>query len=364
MKNIDNINPFESIVKKTEFGILTNLVVNVEISSKESISFHEKTLLANYIYNEDGAYNLVYTIVDTDGNIESFVEDDGILPTLFTSPNQENYVSVVPYHPNKELEISIPLFNRENTDTPKGNRPFNGNFIGISNQFSIFYDVDIWSDKKPDKLLAIEFKNQVIKKKHNIKVPLPRNNKIYISDNEIHLLTNDNNAWIHRQIDEKGNLIKDRTIKSSKDFFLEILSLSFEHNSYLLCEENGKISIEKISIDGATENIELIDIKEKFYNTWQPIKIAEDTFITQFNNESGNGWFTIKNEQILEFFYSKGEQGFKNLLTNEVLQMESDKLVISSINKTTENNYAVVFYPMTDREIKNKELIILNRGVK
>ncbi|RKM93013.1 hypothetical protein D7036_22595, partial [Aquimarina sp. BL5] len=105
-------------------------------------------------------------------------------------------------------------------------------------------------------------------------------------------------------------------------------------------------------------------IKEKFYNTWQPIKIAKDTFVTQFNNEFGNGWFTIKNEQVLEFFYSKGEQGFKNLLTNEVLQMENDKLVISSINKTTEYNYAVAFYPMTNREIKNKELIILNRGVK
>ncbi|RKM89792.1 hypothetical protein D7036_24350, partial [Aquimarina sp. BL5] len=261
MKNINSINPFKSRVKKTEFGVLTNLVTSIEISSKESISFEEKTFLANYIYKEDGTYNLVYTVVDTDGNVESFVEGDGILPTLFLSPDQKNYISVVPYHPDKELEISIPIFNRENTEIPKGNRPFTGNFIGTSNQFSIFYDVDIWSDKKPDKLLAIEFKNDKVKKKHNIKVPLPRNNKIFISNDEIHLLTNDNNVWIHRQIDEKGNVLKDRTIKSSKDFFWEILSLSFEQDSYILCEENGKVSIEVISINGTTENIELIDIK-------------------------------------------------------------------------------------------------------
>src|SRR5690606_12259415 len=123
-----------------------------------------------YIYKSDGTYHLVYTLVDTDGEIQSFVEDDGILPTLFLAPDQENYVSVVPYHLDKELEVSIPIFKREGMEQPKGNRPFTGNFIGTSNEFSIFFDVDIWSDKKPDKLLAIEFKSGAIKRKHNIKV--------------------------------------------------------------------------------------------------------------------------------------------------------------------------------------------------
>ena len=67
---------------------------------------------------------------------------------------------------------------------------------------------------------------------------------------------------------------------------------------------------------------------------------------------------------MLELFYSKGEKGYKNLLTNEVLEMERKNLVISSINKTNENSYAIVFYPMTDRQNKNKEIIILNREIK
>ena len=136
MKNIDKINPFKSTIKKTEFGTLTKLVTAVGVSENGSISFGEKTLLANYVYKKGETYNLVYTIVDTDGNTESFIEDDGILPTLFLSPSQESYVSVVPYHPDKELEISIPVFNRENTELPKGNRPFVGDFIGTSNQFN------------------------------------------------------------------------------------------------------------------------------------------------------------------------------------------------------------------------------------
>ena len=364
MKNIDKANPFKSTIKKTDFGTLTTLVTDVEISAKESIAFGEKTLLTNYIYSENSTYNLVYTVIDIEGNTESFVEDDGILPTLFLSPNQVNYVSVVPYHPDKELEISIPVFNREKTELPKGTRPFKGKFIGTSNQFSVFYDVDIWSDTKPDKLLAIEFKDEAIKKNHNVKVALPRNNKIFISSNEIHLWAKDGSDWLHRQIDEKGNEIKQRKIDTKQKYFREVLSLSFDKNSYMLTQENGTIVIEIISTDGKSNTIELIDITDPFFNTWQPVKVSEDTFVIRFNGEFGNGWLTTKNDQLLEIFYSKGEKGYKNLVTNEVLQMDNAKLVISSINKTTDNSYSVVFYPMTDQKTKNKEIIILNRRIK
>ena len=364
MKNIDKINPFKAIIKKTAFGTLTILKTEVKIAAKDSIYFNEKSLLTNYVYTKEGTYSLVYTIVDIAGNTEIFVEDDGILPTLFLSPSQKNYVSVVPYHPNKELEISIPVFNRENIKIPKANRPFSGKFIGTSNQFSLFYNVDIWSDKKPDTLLAIEFKDAVIKKKHNIKIPFPKNNKIFISNNEIHLLSKDNTQWLHRQIDEKGKEIKHRKIKLNQNNFAQIISLSFNKNSYVLAQKKGVIILEKIAIDGASEIIELIDIAAPFFNTWQPVQISVDTFVTSFNGEFGNGWFTIKNDELLEFFYSKDLQGFKNLVTNEVLPMNNDKLVISSINKTTDNNYAVIFYPMTNREIKNNELIILNRAIQ
>lgn len=364
MKNIDKVNPFKAKVQNTDFGTLTTLIAEIEVSAKDSISFDGKTLMTNYVYKENQTYDLVYTVIETNGNTESFAEDDGILPTLFLSPNGENYVSVVPYHPDKELEISLSVFNRENIELPKGNRPFVGKFIGTSNQFSIFYDVDIWSDTKPDKILAIEFKNEIIKKKHNIKVPLPRNNKVFIENNEIHLLSKNGNDWLHRQIDEKGNEIKQRNLETNQKFFRQILNLSFNKNSYLLAQEKGKIIIEKIDENGKSSSIELIDITDPFFNTWQPIKISENTSVTRFNGEFGNGWFTTKNDQLLEIFYSKDQKGYKNLLTNEVIEIDRENLVISSINKTNENSYAVVFYPMTDRQNKNKEIIILNRKIK
>lgn len=364
MKNIDRIHPFKSTIRKTACGIVTTLAADFKISAKESISFGTKTLLANYIYDKDENYNLVYTVIDNDGSEESFVEDDGILPTLFLSPDLGNYVSVVPYDPDKDLEISIPVFNRENIELPKKNRPFTGDFVGTSNQYSIFHNADMWSDTKPDKLLAIEFKNRSIKKKHNVKIALPRNNNIYIQNNEIHLLAKDKTNWIHRQIDELGNLIRERTIKPNHKFFRQILSLSFEENSYILCEEKGTISIEIVSAQNVCSTKNLIDIGDRFYNTWQPIVVAEQTFITRFNNEFGNGWITTKNDQLLELFYSKGEEGYKNLVTGEVAEMNDENLIISSINKAKENCYAVVFYPMANDENECKELIILNRTIK
>jgi hypothetical protein len=364
MKNLNKVNPFKSTVVKTDFGTLTTLVTEFGISTKESINFDGKTLLANYVYKKvDGTYNLVYTLIDNEGRDESFVEDDGVLPTLFLSPENEAYVSVVPYHPDKELEISIPIFNREKTDLPKGNRPFVGDFIGVSKQFSIFYNADIWTDTKPDKMLAIEFKNGVIKKKHNIKIPMPRDNKIFISEGEIHLLAREDKGWLHRQIDESGKTVRERLIKPNAKYFSQILNLSFENNSHILCSGKGKISIEIVSANGKCESKELADMKGSFYNMWIPEKIAENTYVTRFNGETGNGWFTIKDDQLLELFYSKGVKGFRNLLTDKVLQMDSDRLAISSLNKTADNAYAVVLFPYTDDD-DNKELIILNRTIK
>lgn len=362
MKNIDPITPFQITNKKTPFGLLTTLTVKWGISSVKSINITENTLFTANIYTKDETYNLVYTIIDTEGNVESYVEDDGILPTLFLSPEQENYVSVVPYHPDKDLEISIPIFNRERIEKPKGNRPFVGDFIGVVGAYSIFLNVEIFSDSKPDKMLTIEYKNGLLKKKKNIKLPLPRDNKMYIANNQIHLLATANNGWLHRQIDVQGNIIRERHIPD-KVWFRSVISLSFDEPSYVLHEEEGKISIEVILPDDTCKTTNLIDIKNEFYNACQPIKIADSTFVIQFTTGFGNGWFTLKNGQLLEIFYSK-DGGYKNLLTSEVLEIGNNNLAITSINKTVKNGYAVLFYPSTDEGEQNKTLIILNRKIQ
>ncbi|MCR4033134.1 MULTISPECIES: hypothetical protein [Flavobacterium] len=364
MKNIIKINPFKSNIQHTDFGILTTLETEVEISTKDSIYHDNKSLLANYIYSVNGTYQLVYTIIDNEGNSESYLEEDGILPTLFLNPELENYVSIIPYNPDKELEISLPVFNRQNEDNPKGNKPFTGDFIGIANQYSIFYDSDTWSETKPDKILAIEFNGRTIKKKHNVKVPFPKNNKIFISNNEIHLLSIQDSFWLHRQIDEKGNILKERKIKSDGEYIDQILTLSFERTSSFFYQKEDKIGIVEIDSNNNLKYKDLLRFKDPFFNTWRPEKISRDTYVIRFNTEFGNGWLTLQNENIFDFFYSKEVNGYKNLITNEVLEMPTENLIISSINKTKENNFLIVFYPLTDRHIKNNKIITLNRELK
>ncbi|MDO8070975.1 hypothetical protein O3299_05525 [Janthinobacterium sp. SUN176] len=363
MKNLDKVTPYASSVIQGDLCTMTTLVAETQVSAKDSIAFAEKTLLANYVYGKNGTYKLIYTVVGIDGNIDNYIEDDGILPTLFLSPDQENYVSVIPYHPDKELEISIPIFDREDVEIPKGSRPFTGTFIGTTETCSIFHDVDFYANK-PDKILAIEFINGKLKKKNNIKIPLPANNRISIANKAIHLLANEDSLLLHRELDEKGNVIRHREIDSDGVYGLQILSASFDGNSYLLAQEKDKLVIQKIDENGASAVIELVDFADPLFNTWQPVNIADDTFITRFNSEFGNGWLTTKNDQLLEIFYSKDEQGYRNLLTNELLSIPRDNLIISSINKTSDRAYAVVLYPMADDNAGNAELIVLNRRLQ
>lgn len=363
MKNLDKVTPFASSITQGDLATMTILLAEIKISAKDSISCGQKTLLSNYVYEKNGTYKLVYTTVEIDGSVDNYVEDDGILPTLFLSPDQQNYVSVIPYHPDKELEISIPIFHREDVEMPKGNRPCTGDFIGTTDAYSIFHDVP-FEDKKPDKILAIEFINGKLKKKHNVKIPLPANNRIAICNKAIHLLAHDGSRLLHREMDEKGNVTRSREIDAHDINVLQILSASFAHDSYLLAQAKDKIIIEKIDTGGASNIIELVDFADPLFNTWQPVEIADDTFVTRFNSEFGNGWLTTKNAELLEIFYSKGEQGYRNLLTNEVLSIQRDKLIISSINKTTDHAYAVVLYPLAGDGAENTELIVLNRRLQ
>lgn len=362
MKNIDKIKPFRIEIKPTDLGIITTLFAEFEVSVKDSLTFENgKTILASYLYNAT-TYHLVYTIIDNDGVVEdSFQEDDGILPTLFICPQNRNYVSVVPYHPDKELELSVPVFNREAIELPKGNRPFSGNFINTCKHYAIFYDVDSWSVNKPDKIMSIEFKDTQIRKKRTTKIPLPKNNKIFIQNHTVHLLAKEKDQLLHREIDETGDELARRYIVAPHKSFKQILKLSFHDKSYLLHEQSGEIAVTCIETDGTAYVKKLYDLTDPFYNTWQPVEISPDTFITRFNGEFGNGWFTIKNDQLIELFYSKGQKGYQNLLTNEVLVMEQEKLIISSINKTKDNAYAVIFYPPAV-ENSNK-IIIFNREI-
>lgn len=360
MKNLSPVQPFQASVTATSHGVLTTLTVVTSLSAKESIASGEKSLLTNYVYRADGTYQLIYTVVDIDGQAEHFAEDDGILPTLFLSPQQQAWVSIVPYHPDKELEISIPVFQREQVAPPKGSRPFVGDFIGSTETASIFHDAD-WSDTKPDKMLVMKFENGLLKKKSNLKLALPGNNKVAITGSTIQLLAHVGDDWLHREIDEQGNELRRRSIAANGMYGLQILALSFDGDSYLLAQHAGQLVMVNIDMAGNSEIINLIAFEDEFFNTWRPEAIGDDTFVTRFNCEFGNGWLTTRKDQLIELYYSKDAGGYRNLLTGEVLQLPHGNLVISSLNRTAQHAYAVVLYPMAGDDDSTRQLLILNR---
>ena len=356
--------PFAQTIEQTAMGTITTLDTKIGVSHSDTITHGEQCLFAADVYTGNGIYDKVYTVVDTDGSTQSYAENEGILPTFFHSPAGDTHVSVSPYHPDKELEVSIPVFNRTDVELPKPNRPFVGGYAGVSAPYAILYDVDPWSDTKPDKLLAIEFKDGRIKKKHNRKVPLPRKNKIRVANHEIHLLARDEREWLHRQIDGMANELRSRTIRPNQPYYWQILHLSFNTDSYILTlqgESLSALAVEVITPAGDCTSRNLINIDDELFNTWPPVEIATGTYAVRFNTEVGNGWFTIKDGELLEFFYSKGVQGFQNLLTGDVWEMNEKDLVISGLAKTTAGAYAVVCYPRTEGKKKNKRMVVLNR---
>ena len=364
MEELKSFDRLEIETTKIDGGAITKLIADVGISGHGNMEWDKKTVLANYVYKKEETYEMVYSIIDSNGEIQGhYLENDGILPTLFKSPGNELYVSMVIYDPDKELEISVPVLNRKSTERPKPNRPFPGDYIGNVNQSSIIYNIDIFSDKKQDKLLNIEFKGETIKKKHNVKIDFPKGNKVLIKNNEIHLLGKDKNVYIHRQIDEFGKEIKQRKISLGELWCREVIDLKFDGVSSMLCNDEGKIMLLEIDGNEKSKMKDLIDIGDQIYNTWKPVEIGDNSFVIQYNTEFGNGWFTIKETELVEFYYGKGDKGYKNLLTNKVIDMGNNNLILDGINKTENNKYAVVFYDNVKRGDKSKEIMVLNKSV-
>ena len=364
MDELKPCTPFVETIEQTPQGTITTLDTKIGVSHSETITHQEKCLFATNVYTGDGIYDKVYTVVGANGSTQSYAETEGILPTFFHSPAGYTHVSVTPYHPDKEQEVSIPVFERTDVELPKPNRPFVGDYVGVSDPYAILYAVDIWSDTKPDKLLAIEFKDGRIKKKHNRKIPLPRNNKVAIANNEIHLLARDAGGWLHRQVDAMGNELRSRFIQPNQPYYWQALQLSFDTDSYILSAEGESLlalSIEVVAPNGDCTSRKLFTLEDELFNTWPPVKIADGTYVVRFNTELGNGWFTVKDGELLELFYSKGVEGYRNLITGEAWEINEKDLIISGLVKTANGAYAIVCYPRTEETKKNKRIVVLNR---
>ncbi len=351
--------------KQTSLGLITTISAPVALAAKASSWSDQGLLLANYLYNQaadNSDFKLVYTLVDSQGKVEQIQEENASLPCFFISPSQKNYVSVVMPDGDKDYAFSKEVFTKDQVSF-KTSKDFKGHFVGTTNQGSVFYEVDLWKQSQPDTMRVIHFDDQAIVKESKIAVPLPKDNKVYVSEQGIELMTEVEQGWLHRLMDQNGKELKRRILEFDIPFVHEALVLSFEQNSYLLCEEDGEIGLVEIDPQGQGMYIELFDLKDEFFGTWHPQRIAADTTAVQFTTEFGNGWLVIKQDTLVELFYNKNKTGYKNLLTQEVLHIDNDDLVLSSISPIDADKFGIVFYPRTPRKSTYDRIFVLQRSI-
>lgn len=345
--------------EKTPFGLISTIEVPYALSVKGNCWSKEGLLIANYIYSNEGdtnTYELVYTIIDSEGNTKEEKETRGVLPTLFLSPTKENFVSLV--SGEEEEMTSYSIFDKSIKGF-KSSKSFDGRFVGCTTDHSIFYNVDIWSEKAADVMNVIVFKDGVLVDEKKVAIPFPKDNKICVRNGEIHIITEVEDGWLHRQIDENGEEVRRRLLEFDFPFVHEALTLSFDEKSYLLCEENGEIGIVEIDADGEGMYGDLFNIGDEFFGTWHPQRVSDDTNAVQFTTEFGNGWLVIKNDELVELFYNKNKKGYQNLLTKEVLSIDNNDLVLSGINPIADGKIGLVFYPRKQRkETYNKAFVL------
>ncbi len=364
MENVIPVQPFEIEITKTPTATITRLQTTKGVTHHGNIAMDGQSILATYVYHAV-SYKLTYIQLHSDGNVTGvWQEPDGILPTLFQDPAGKIFVSIIPYHPDKEMEISIPLFHREDVVLPKGNRPFSGHYIATIPDAAVFYYQDSFSPGKPDKMMTVTFRDNQVHKKANIKIPLPSQNKLFIDGGHIRLLAREGKTWHLREINTNGEIIRSQIIPTENSYVRETLFLSFTQTSYLLANNKGLLEMIALAPDGSYVKDSLFDLEDELYNTWRPEHIDDNTYITRFNTGKGNGWMITKENKLLEIYYSKGVQGYKNLLTGEVIPLPYEDIILSGLNKTTARGYAVICYPRVERTATNNTLLIINRTLQ
>lgn len=352
--------------KQTSFGLITTVEVPVALNFKSSCWSEKGLLLANYIFDKaevNSAYKIAYTLVDNQGNIEEVMQSEGAMPVLFLNSKKQNFVCLTKVESNEEKAIVLPV-NKERQSGQSEIAPFSGHFVGCTKESSIFYHVDLWKETTLDVMTILHFDENNTITQTQVEIPLPKGNKISLFNNEIHLIAEMEEGWLHRQIDETGTEIKRRILDFDLPFVHEALMLSFDSNAYLLCEENGEIGVVEIDTEDNCNYTELFNIGDEFFGTWHPQRISQDIAAVQFTTEFGNGWITLKKDELLELFYNKNKKGYKDLVTKQILSIDSNDLALGGINAIDSNSFSVVFYPRKTRKESYNQAFILQRSLK
>ncbi|MGG4144369.1 hypothetical protein ABEW34_14690 [Paenibacillus algorifonticola] len=322
------------------------------------------TVIAAYAYhdNQSGLYDVVYIHLDESGSlIDTQHEQEGVLPELFHSPDGAVWVSLGTTH-GKELDIALPLYGRSDHAAPKGSRPFPGKYAASAGVSAWFHDEDWFSNKKPDRLLRLEFADGRIQSSKVIKLPMPKNNKISLDpEGRLHLLAvlHREEELLHRTLDSQGKVMDEYRLNGFEADMLEVLELGSERDMRVIFTIGNALNLGVVALDGRREKHALHELPSPFYSVWEPVRLADGTDIIRFTFEEGNGWAIVKNTELRAIFTHSGERGYTNQLTGELLPIPaSESLVLNDICRVSDQAYRVIIYPMMNGAAKAQQLFI------
>ncbi len=348
--------PYE--VKLADNLVITRVKYPNGFTYSDSIDQFDGIIVACQLYKTDSSYDLAYLTFNNNGDLQSqHVESEGILPSFLKDIKNDVWISLTSTH--SEKEITIPISDRKSVFKLKETRSFTGDFIGVIESGAILFDIDLWSEKKPDRIMCITFKGNELNQKKIVKIEFPKKNSIVIENNEIHLLAKEDVGFLHREIDDKGVLKRSRTLDLDGYYIREGLRLNFNHISLVLAENDLGLYLLKIDPDGSLDATQISVLDDQLFNTWKPLKVDKETYVIRFNTEFGNGWMTFRNGELMECFYSKNVTGYKCLLTNRIIELGIKKPILAGINLAGDEKIAIIVYYLSEEKQKSKELIII-----
>lgn len=336
-----------------------------QLSLTEAVSGEKDQLFVTFhAYKATGGYDILYAVVDSNGNIVKVMhETAGMLPSVFHAPDGALWLSVTPYHPDKELETFLPVSGRDNVTPLKPGRPFAGKFIGTIGQQVLSWMDEVFSDKKPDKLLVLNFENGQVKKKKEIKVDMPQRNKAIVANDKTYLLCRHADGLLLRTMDTAGKILSSAQLTLRPAQF-EFLSVSSNDTIRLFYTgKGGAAGICEISADGTMNSIPLLETGLDFYSTWPATALGNNSFLIRFTHEKGNGWILIREQRVVEcFLQNKADGLYTDLVSNAVIRVRNKAAVLADAAMQDNSVYALVFRPNSN-EGGPGEIIILQRSM-
>lgn len=310
-------------------------------------------LIAVQVELENGRYQIEYLHLDeTLGLTDICTESEGVLPAFLTAPDKTVWVKLTSTQTDKIREIVLPLANRERIREAKLLTEFADNYEVRLGQETVYFSNDIFDRNKKDKIARYLFdKNHLFKSRKTYSLPLPSDVKALSGDDKlqmVNVLYPDRDTILHRQLQGDGTVSRQREYSLGVDVHhLYPVQLSFDGNSRFFATAGNEMLEITVDEQGRVVHtdrlIQLDEVAEMFYNVWEPV-LLKDAYVVRFNYQDGNGYIVIKQGRAMECWLQKHEESaYKDCLSNRVVELESDSLMLTHLQKIAEDKCALIY---------------------